>query len=68
MSDTPVAVTPKPAPIQPAAASHWALFLGLGLVFMLGCRVLLFVWMPERSSDFDNLYAAAAHLLRGENP
>ncbi|HEY8196936.1 MAG TPA: hypothetical protein VIG04_08160 [Gemmatimonadales bacterium] len=35
---------------------------------MLVCRLLLYLWMPERSSDFDLLYDAAARLVRGENP
>jgi hypothetical protein len=45
-----------------------ALFLVLALAFVLGCRLLLYAWMPERASDFDLLYDAAARLVRGENP
>jgi hypothetical protein len=44
------------------------LFLVLAFAFVLGCRLLLYVWMPDRSSDFDPLYDAAARLVRGENP
>jgi hypothetical protein len=43
-------------------------FLVLGLGFVLGARLLLYLWMPERSSDFDVLYRAAQRLLAGENP
>jgi hypothetical protein len=42
--------------------------LVLGLAFVLGCRTLLYLWMPDRASDFDLLYDAAARLVRGENP
>jgi hypothetical protein len=35
---------------------------------VLGFRLLLHVWMPDRSSDFDLLYHAAARLIGGENP
>ncbi len=42
--------------------------LALTLAFVLGCRVLLYVWMPDQRSDFDSLYQAAARLVRGENP
>jgi hypothetical protein len=63
VSDTPVAVTTKSA-----AVSHRLLFLVLALAFVLGCRFLLYVWMPDRTSDFDFLYDAAARLVRGENP
>jgi hypothetical protein len=44
------------------------LFLVLGLGFVLGCRLLLYAWMPDRPSDFDFFYDAAARLIRGENP
>ncbi len=46
---------------------HRLLVLVLALVFVLGCRLLLYAWMPDRSTDFDALYQAAARLLRGEN-
>jgi hypothetical protein len=44
------------------------LLLVLALGFVLGCRLLLYVWTPERSSDFDLLYGAATRLIGGENP
>ena len=44
------------------------LFLVIALAFVLVCRLLLYVWMPERTSDFDLLYDAAARLVHGENP
>jgi hypothetical protein len=53
---------------EPAAVSHRLLFLVLALALVLGCRLLLYAWMPDRDSDFDLLYYAAAHLVRGENP
>jgi hypothetical protein len=42
------------------------LSLALGLGFVLGCRILLYLWMPERTSDFDLLYDMAGRLLRRE--
>jgi hypothetical protein len=42
--------------------------LVIALAFVLGCRLLLYVWMPDRSSDFDPLYGAAANLVNGKNP
>ncbi|HEV7364569.1 MAG TPA: hypothetical protein VGN76_01850 [Gemmatimonadales bacterium] len=44
------------------------LVLVLGFAFVLGCRLLLYVWMPDRTSDFDLLYDAATRLVGGENP
>jgi hypothetical protein len=40
----------------------------LALVFVLGCRLLLYAWMPDRSSAFDLLYGSALRLLRGQTP
>jgi hypothetical protein len=68
MTDTPVGVIPKAEPTRSAAVSHRPLFLVLALGFVLGLRLLLYVWMPDRSTDFDLLYNAAAHLVGGENP
>jgi len=68
MSDTAVAVTTKSARTNPAAVRPGLLFLVVTLAFVLGCRLLLYVWMPDRTSDFDFLYDAAARLVRGENP
>ena len=42
--------------------------LVIALAFVAGCRLLLYIWMPDRPTDFDFLYNAAARLLRGENP
>jgi hypothetical protein len=36
--------------------------------FVVVCRLLLYGWMPDRSSGFDFLYHAAGRLLAGENP
>ncbi|MEO8091043.1 MAG: hypothetical protein ABI703_12160, partial [Gemmatimonadales bacterium] len=44
------------------------LFLAIAIAFVLVCRTLLYVWMPDRASDFDFLYHAANRLLRSENP
>ena len=66
MTDTPVAVT-KAEPPRSAAVRFRPLFLVLALGFVLGFRLLLYIWIPDRSSDFDLLYNAAAHLIRGEN-
>jgi hypothetical protein len=68
MSNTAGAATTKSARTKPAAVSHGLLFLVLALAFVLGCRFLLYAWMPDRNSDFDLLYDAAARLVRGENP
>ena len=53
---------------DPAVARPGLLFLVLGLGFVLVTRLLLYVWMPDRTSDFDLLYDAAAQLVRGGNP
>jgi hypothetical protein len=68
MTDAPVAVTTESEPTKSATVSHGRLFLVLALAFVLGFRLLLYVWIPDRYSDFDLLYSAAAHLVRGENP
>ena len=68
MTDTPVRVTTKPTPTRAAAVKLRPLFLVLALGFVLGFRLLLDVWTPNRPSDFDLLYDAATHLIRGENP
>jgi hypothetical protein len=48
--------------------SRRLLLLVLTLAFVLVCRLLLYAWMPDRTSDFDLLYDAAARLVRSENP
>jgi hypothetical protein len=40
----------------------------LALAFVVGCRLLLYAWMPNQHGEFDSLYEAAARLVRGENP
>jgi hypothetical protein len=40
----------------------------LGLAFVLGCRVVLYFWNPDRTTDFDPLYDAAVRLIHGQNP
>jgi hypothetical protein len=67
MSDAAVAVTTKSV-TKPATVRPGLLFLVLALAFVLGCRLLLYAWMPDRSSELDLLYDAAARLVRGENP
>lgn len=61
-------VTTTAAYSTPAVVPHKLLFPGIALAFVLVCRVLLYIWMPDRTSDFDFLYDAAARLLRSENP
>lgn len=68
LADTAIAVAAKSADRGPAAVRPKPLFLVIALAFVLGCRLLLYAWMPERSTDFDFLYDAAARLVRGENP
>ncbi len=68
MSDTAVAATTKSAGTKPAAVRPGLPLLVVALAFVLGCRLLLHVWMPDRHSDFDLLYDAAARLVRGQNP
>ena len=55
-------------PTGSATVSRGRLFLALALGFVVGFRLLLSVWIPDRYNDFDLLYQAAAHLIRGENP
>jgi hypothetical protein len=50
-----------------ATTDRGRLFLGLGLAFVLACRVLLYLWMPDRATDFDLLYSAALRLVRGQD-
>lgn len=67
MSEAAVAVTTKSAR-KAFAVSQKLLVLALALAFVLGCRLLLYAWMPDRNSDFDLLYSAADRLVGGENP
>ena len=68
MSDTAVAATTKSARLKPAPAGPGLPALVAALAFIVACRLLLYAWMPDRSSDFDFLHSAAGRLLRGENP
>jgi hypothetical protein len=52
--------------LKSMSADHRLLVLGLAIV--LACRLLLYVWRPDRNTDFDPLYEAAARLLLGESP
>ncbi|HEV7366030.1 MAG TPA: hypothetical protein VGN76_09320 [Gemmatimonadales bacterium] len=66
MTGPAIAVTTKSPGTKPATAGQGPLFLVLGLAFVLACRVVLYVWMPDRTSDFDLLYDMAGRLLRGD--
>ena len=68
MSAAVVAATTKSARLKPAAAVRGLPALVAALAFMVACRLLFYAWMPDRSSDFDDLYNAAGRLLGGENP
>ena len=68
MSDTAVVATTKSARTKPAPAGPGLPALVAALAFVLACRLLLYAWMPDRSTDFDFLYHAATRLLNGENP
>jgi len=52
--------------VKPSTAGQGPLFLALGLGFVLVCRVALYLWMPDRASDFDLLYDMAGRVLRGD--
>jgi hypothetical protein len=69
MSSPAVRGTPKAEPGRRfGLVSDQVMFLVLALGFVLACRLLLYARMPDRASDFDQLYDSAARLLRGENP
>ncbi len=68
MTDTALGGTPKSAGSKPDAGRQGLLPLFMALGFVVGCRLLLYAWMPDRATDFDFLYDAAARLVRGENP
>jgi hypothetical protein len=61
-------MTDPPQPKRSAAVRLRPLFLVLALGFVLGFRLLLYAWNPDRHTDFDLLYNAAANLIQGENP
>ena len=68
MSDTAIKASAKSGRVTPAVVRPKPLFLVIALAFVLLSRLLLYAWMPDRNSDFDFLYDAAARLVRGENP
>ena len=61
-------MTTKSEPPRSFAVRYRPLFLVLALGFVLGFRLLLYVWIPDRHTDFDLLYNAAVQLIGGENP
>ncbi|HET6777313.1 MAG TPA: hypothetical protein VFH26_00315 [Gemmatimonadales bacterium] len=60
--------TTKTAPVKAAPARPGLPALVAALGFVVVSRLLLYISLPDRSSDFDFLYQAAARLLQGENP
>jgi hypothetical protein len=66
VTDPAIAVTIKSPDTKSATARQGLLVLALGLAFVLACRIVLYIWMPDRSSDFDLLYDMAGRLLRGD--
>ena len=68
MSDTAVPATTESARIKPASERPGLPAFLAAVAFVVACRLLLYAWMPDRSSDFDFLYHAATRLLQGENP
>jgi hypothetical protein len=68
MTETVVARSTVSTPPRSFAERYGALFLVVGLAFVLGFRAVLYLWNPDRPGDFDVLYNAAAQLLGGENP
>jgi hypothetical protein len=68
MTDAAVVVTTESAHAKPAGVRPGLVSLVITLAFVVGCRLLLYAWMPEGNSDFDLLYNAAARLIGGDNP
>src|SRR6476620_7134855 len=68
MTDTVVSATTPSRRPRSLAERFGPLFLVAGLAFVLGFRLLLYGWNPDRPTDFDLLYQAAGHLLQSENP
>jgi hypothetical protein len=58
-----LAASLKTAPARPGRLS-----LLITLTVVVGCRLLLYAWRPDLTSDFDFLYHAAVRLVGGENP
>src|SRR5215210_3772050 len=57
-----------PDPNSPAAIKNRRLFLALALGAVVLLRLGLYLWSPDRPSDFDALYRASLRLLSGDNP
>jgi hypothetical protein len=68
MSDAAVAVTTGSTRTRPAFRASRLVVLVLALGFVLACRFLANAWLPDRTGDFELLYASAARLLQGETP
>jgi hypothetical protein len=68
VTEKAVQVAVPRGPAEPAAVRYRVLILATALAFVAGCRILLYAWAPDRASDFDQLYQAAARMLRGDNP
>jgi hypothetical protein len=43
-------------------------WLLLAVLYVVVVRLGLYIWQPDRGTDFDLLYHAAEHFIRGENP
>jgi hypothetical protein len=67
MSDAAVALTTRSKTSKPAAGRRLLVLL-LGLTFVLASRLILYAWAPDRATDFDFLYSAAARLVSGQAP
>jgi hypothetical protein len=61
-------VTTTSPPSPSTSSRRRLLVLALALGFVLGCRLLLYAWMPDRNTDFDALYQAAARFVQGDKP
>jgi len=59
-------VSPIRAQVRPAHHGHRSLIAGWS--FVLAVRLAFYAWRPNHPQDSDQLYYAAIHLLRGENP
>jgi hypothetical protein len=68
MSDATLAVTTGSTRTTPSLMTPKLVVLVLALGFVLACRLLVSAWLPERTGDFELLYASAVRLLRGETP
>lgn len=63
----PVVTASQPSGQRDFVADHWwGAAAGIACVIIL--RLTLYAYYPRLGSDFDQLYRAAEHLLRGDNP